>query len=94
MNSLAFDGVSFYKADMHEILHDISFTLEPGKTLGIMGATGAGKVSHPSISIGHTILLEYSTKAVISPSVISPAMTNLPPTNIVNNGKSLEITEK
>ncbi len=30
---------------MHEILHDISFTLEPGKTLGIMGATGAGKTS-------------------------------------------------
>lgn len=30
---------------MYEILHDISFTLEPGKTLGIMGATGAGKTS-------------------------------------------------
>ncbi|MDE5931797.1 MAG: ABC transporter ATP-binding protein/permease, partial [Lachnospiraceae bacterium] len=42
---VCFDGVSFHKADMHEILHDISFTLEPGKTLGIMGATGAGKTS-------------------------------------------------
>ena len=30
---------------MHEILHDISFTVEPGKTIGIMGATGAGKTS-------------------------------------------------
>lgn len=42
---ICFDHVSFHKADMHEILHDISFTLESGKTLGIMGATGAGKTS-------------------------------------------------
>lgn len=42
---VSFDKVSFHKADMYEILHDISFTLEPGKTLGIMGATGAGKTS-------------------------------------------------
>lgn len=42
---ICFEHVSFHKADMHEILHDISFTLEPGKTLGIMGATGAGKTS-------------------------------------------------
>lgn len=42
---ICFDHVCFHKADMHEILHDISFTLEPGKTLGIMGATGAGKTS-------------------------------------------------
>ncbi|HJC57130.1 MAG TPA: ABC transporter ATP-binding protein/permease [Candidatus Eisenbergiella intestinipullorum] len=42
---IEFDNVSFHKADGHEILHDISFTVEPGKTLGIMGATGAGKTS-------------------------------------------------
>lgn len=42
---VCFDHVSFHKADRHEILHDISFTVEPGKTLGIMGATGAGKTS-------------------------------------------------
>ena len=42
---VCFDKVSFHKADMYEILHDISFILEPGKTLGIMGATGAGKTS-------------------------------------------------
>lgn len=40
-----FSHVSFHKADLHEILHDISFTAEPGKTVGIMGATGAGKSS-------------------------------------------------
>lgn len=42
---IQFDHVSFHKADMHEILHDISFTVDAGKTLGIMGATGAGKTS-------------------------------------------------
>ena len=42
---IQFDHVSFHKADMYEILHDISFTVEAGKTLGIMGATGAGKTS-------------------------------------------------
>lgn len=42
---ICFDHVSFHKADQYEILHDISFALEPGRTLGIMGATGAGKTS-------------------------------------------------
>lgn len=42
---IEFSHVSFHKADLHEILHDISFTLEPGRTIGIMGATGAGKTS-------------------------------------------------
>jgi len=42
---VCFDHVSFHKADQYEILHDISFTVEAGKTLGIMGATGAGKTS-------------------------------------------------
>ncbi|MDE6602494.1 MAG: ABC transporter ATP-binding protein/permease [Lachnospiraceae bacterium] len=42
---VCFDHVSFHKADQHEILHDITFTVEAGGTLGIMGATGAGKTS-------------------------------------------------
>lgn len=42
---ICFDHVSFHKADMYEILHDITFTVEAGRTLGIMGATGAGKTS-------------------------------------------------
>lgn len=42
---IEFSHVSFHKEDMHEILHDICFVVEPGKTIGIMGATGAGKTS-------------------------------------------------
>ena len=40
-----FKNVSFHKEDGHEILHDISFHVKPGGTIGIMGATGAGKTS-------------------------------------------------
>lgn len=42
---IEFSHVSFHKEDKHEILHDISFVAEPGKTIGIMGATGSGKTS-------------------------------------------------
>jgi ABC-type multidrug transport system fused ATPase/permease subunit len=38
-----FERVSFgYQAD-HPILHDISFTAEPGQIVALMGATGSGK---------------------------------------------------
>ena len=40
-----FEHVSFHKEDMHEILHDISFHVPAGRTVGIMGATGSGKTS-------------------------------------------------
>ena len=42
---IEFSHVSFHKEDQHEILHDISFEAAPGATIGIMGATGAGKTS-------------------------------------------------
>ena len=41
---VAFEDVSFERGNQ-KILEDISFTLPAGKTLGIMGATGAGKTS-------------------------------------------------
>lgn len=41
---LEFDHVDFVLDDTR-ILTDISFTLEPGKTIGIMGMTGSGKSS-------------------------------------------------
>ncbi len=43
--TIEFSHVSFHKEDLYEILHDISFKVEAGKTIGIMGATGAGKSS-------------------------------------------------
>ena len=40
---IVFDHVSFAYEDSPEMLHDISFTLPAGKTLGILGGTGSGK---------------------------------------------------
>lgn len=47
---LEFDHVSF-EADGHKILSDISFHLEEGKTLGVMGATGSGKTMLTSLAM-------------------------------------------
>ncbi|MCR5503540.1 MAG: ABC transporter ATP-binding protein/permease [Lachnospiraceae bacterium] len=47
--TVTFDKVGFHKEDMHEILKDISFEIPAGKTLGIMGASGAGKTSIVSL---------------------------------------------
>lgn len=41
---IAFEHVSFERGEQ-KILEDVSFVVSPGKTLGIMGATGAGKTS-------------------------------------------------
>ncbi len=40
---IEFDGVSFAYEDSPEMLHEISFRLPAGGTLGILGGTGSGK---------------------------------------------------
>lgn len=42
---IRFEHVGFQTKDSHDILKDISFHVEAGKTIGIMGATGSGKTS-------------------------------------------------
>jgi len=43
---ICFDRVTFAYGEAGEpVLHDISFTLKPGETLAILGATGSGKSS-------------------------------------------------
>lgn len=42
---IVFDGVSFAYNGKKEVLHDISFALPKGGTLGIIGATGSGKTT-------------------------------------------------
>ena len=68
--NVEFDHVSF-KLDGKQILSDISFSVNEGKTLGIMGATGSGKssvvnliprfydVSQGSIKVAGTDVREY-----------------------------------
>ena len=40
---ICFEHVSFHYDNSPEILHDISFTMKAGTTLGILGGTGSGK---------------------------------------------------
>jgi len=42
---IVFDHVSFAYDGEHEVLRDISFTVEPGERVGIVGATGSGKTT-------------------------------------------------
>jgi ATP-binding cassette subfamily B protein len=42
---LAFDGVSFEYAENKPVLNELSFTLEPGQILGLLGRTGGGKTT-------------------------------------------------
>jgi ATP-binding cassette subfamily B protein len=47
---LAFDHVSFrYFDSKKDILHDINFVLEPGKTYALVGPTGGGKTTTASL---------------------------------------------
>ena len=42
--SLSFENVTFtYPMDKEPMLKDVSFTIEPGQMVGVVGATGAGK---------------------------------------------------
>jgi ATP-binding cassette subfamily B protein len=42
---VSFEGVSFAYGDGPPVLCDIDFTVEPGKSVALVGATGAGKTS-------------------------------------------------
>ena len=44
VGSLSFENVTFtYPMDKEPMLKDVSFTIEPGQMIGVVGATGAGK---------------------------------------------------
>ncbi|MDX5101965.1 ABC transporter ATP-binding protein [Lactobacillus jensenii] len=45
LGKIEFKHVSFSYDGKNDVLHDISFTLEPGQTLGIVGHTDSGKSS-------------------------------------------------
>ncbi len=42
---IEFDGVSFAYDPGRDVLHDVSFSIEPGQTLAILGPSGAGKTT-------------------------------------------------
>ncbi len=43
---ITLEHISFhYRPDLPEVLHDVCLTIEPGQTIALVGATGAGKTS-------------------------------------------------
>jgi ABC-type multidrug transport system fused ATPase/permease subunit len=46
LGRITLDHVSFcYRPELPEVLHDICLSIEPGQTIALVGATGAGKTS-------------------------------------------------
>ena len=45
IGEIEFDSVRFSYSDSSEILHGLSFTVEPGKTLALVGPSGGGKTT-------------------------------------------------
>ncbi len=41
--TISFEHINYHYDNAPEVLHDVSFTIEPGSTLGILGGTGSGK---------------------------------------------------
>ena len=52
---LEFDGVWFAYVDDNYVLRDVSFVVEPGQRIGIVGATGAGKTTIISFTTYHEV---------------------------------------
>jgi branched-chain amino acid transport system ATP-binding protein len=50
-DALAISGVDTYYGDSH-VLHDVSFSLKPGRLLGLLGRNGAGKTTCMSTIMG------------------------------------------
>ncbi len=49
--ALALKGINAYYGEAH-VLHDVSFTLQPGHLLGLLGRNGAGKTTMIRVVIG------------------------------------------
>lgn len=43
--AIAFEGVDFSYQEGGQVLHDVSFSIQPGQTVAIVGQTGAGKTT-------------------------------------------------
>ncbi|MDL2259112.1 type I secretion system permease/ATPase [Eubacteriales bacterium OttesenSCG-928-K08] len=71
---IEFDKVRFrYRPDLPEAIRDMSFTIEPGTTIGVVGRSGSGKstlaklIQRMYVAEGGKILIDGSDIALINP---------------------------
>ncbi|MBB4694269.1 ABC transporter ATP-binding protein [Paractinoplanes abujensis] len=84
--TLRFEQVDFSYGDGPLVLHDVSFTVPPGKTVALVGATGSGKSTIASLAVrlvdpeqgrvtlDETPLPELSEAALTSASALVPQL--------------------
>jgi ATP-binding cassette subfamily B protein len=81
--SVAFERVSFGYDDGPPVLHDVSFRVEPGRKLGIVGRTGAGKSTIINLLCGIVsptqgrVLIGGADAARIDPAELASRVTVL-----------------
>jgi branched-chain amino acid transport system ATP-binding protein len=74
--ALAVSGVDTFYGDSH-VLHDMSFSLRPGRLLGLLGRNGAGKTTCMSTVMGFlkprrgSVQLDGESVAGLAPDVIA-----------------------
>jgi ABC-type multidrug transport system fused ATPase/permease subunit len=74
--TLRFEGVDFAYADGPLVLNDVSFTVPPGKTVALVGATGSGKSTIAALAVrlvdpvgGRITLDDVALPALTEPSL-------------------------
>lgn len=95
--SIAFESVYFGYNDQVMVLKDVSFTVEPGETLAIVGATGAGKstiinllsrfyeINNGKIKIDNIPIQEYTLSSLRSEIAVVLQDVMLFADSILNN---------
>jgi branched-chain amino acid transport system ATP-binding protein len=81
-DALAVDGLDTYYGDSH-VLHGVSFSLQPGRLLGLLGRNGAGKTTCMSTIVG---LLKPRRGTI---TLYGDAIAGLPPDDIARKGVCL-----
>ena len=70
--TLRFEGVDFAYADGPLVLRDVSFTVPPGKTVALVGATGSGKSTIAALAVR---LVDPAGGRITLDDVALPALT-------------------
>jgi branched-chain amino acid transport system ATP-binding protein len=79
IDALAIEGIDTYYGDSH-VLHGVSFALQPGRLLGLLGRNGAGKTTCMSTIMG---LLAPRRGSI---NLYGEAVAGLPPDVIARKG--------